>query len=408
MSALPPISQEDANTIVRSLESKRNPVEIGFTIYSISEIDPVGQTYNADIKIFCRWHDRELEGDPDIDSLQKNDTLAVGVKVARLPNGKFPDVVVKPLDAEQAGRLRPVYEFGNAKAVEPVEGEDTFYLSPNDPPGWVRWEKRFNVTLHQMFAMENFPFDVQKLQIILRLPHRRDLGRGFKEYESKGVGKQQEFKDWVKLSEWIRYQPTCECTADSKRRGRFVIEIPIERKPDYYIKNVMCVMAVICFICFFAFAIPSEELGDRLSVVLTMVLTAVAFKLVIGDALPKVAYSTVMDVYLNALFVIMVVVAIENFFVNVLFRAKAVPEDVDEKMLDLGTFAIFSATFILFHIWYMCSYVSKAKKAGRAELDGLIRASEYTQRFKEAQRAQAHAAAEHSVALDVASSKRES
>lgn len=405
MSTLPQISQEDANTMMRSLESKRNPVEVGFTIYSISEIDPVGQTFNADIKIYCRWHDSELEGDPDIDSLQKNGTLAVGAKVDRLPNGKFPDVVVKPLDEEQAGRLRPLYEFGNAKAVEAADGDDIFYLSPNDPPGWVRWEKRFNVTLHQMFAMENFPFDVQKLQIILRLPHRRDLGRGFKEYESKGVGKQQEFKDWVKLSEWIRYQPVCECKSDTKRRGRFVIEIPIERKPDYYVKNVMCVMAVICFICFFAFAIPSEDLGDRLSVVLTMVLTAVAFKLVIGDALPKISYFTVMDIYLNALFIIMVAVAVENFLVSALFRGNYVSENVDDKLLDLSTFAIFTFGFVVFHLWYICCRVSRAKAAGKAQLEGLVRASEHDQRLKEALR-QSQAGGNH-VEVNISSNKTE-
>merc|ERR1712060_679665 len=110
--------------------------------------------------------------------------------------------------------------------------------------------------------------------------------------------------------------------------------IPIERKPDYYIKNVMCVMAVICFICFFAFAIPSEELGDRLNVVLTMVLAAIAFKLVIGDALPKVPYVTVMDVYLNSLFAIMVLVSIENFLESAMLRAKYPLGDLEQNLRD--------------------------------------------------------------------------
>ena len=46
---------------------------------------------------------------------------------------------------------------------------------------------------------------------------------------------------------------------------------------------------VITAICFTIFGIEMTALGDRLGVCLTMLLTAVAFRIVLGDSLPKVS-----------------------------------------------------------------------------------------------------------------------
>merc|ERR1712113_633605 len=159
------------------------------------------------------------------------------------------------------------------------------------------------------------------------------------------------------------------------------IEVPIERKPEYYINNVMGVSASICLCSFSAFAIEIESLGDRLAVVLTMMLTAVAFKMVIADMLPKVAYMTVMDLYLNGLFAFMLLVAIENVLVSTLFRGGYMPEDLDYNLLDLSAFLGFTDSFLLFHLWFAFR-VRRAKNQKKESLKGLVRASEASERFK--------------------------
>ena len=63
-------------------------------------------------------------------------------------------------------------------------------------------------------------------------------------------------------------------------------------------------MACICFFIssfgFSAWAMPSDEVSDRLSVDFTLLLTAVAFKLVATSMLPRVNYFTKLDVYVFA------------------------------------------------------------------------------------------------------------
>ena len=238
----------------------------------------------------------------------------------------------------------------------------------------------------------SFPFDLQKLLIVVRLPHRSDHGRQFRHYESKGVGKQDEIKDWVKLSEWTRYQATCRATVDSKRRAKFVVEIPIERIPEYYVKNVMAVMCAITVLSFSAFGIVSDDLASRLSVVLTLLLTAVAFKIVIADSLPKVGYSTVMDVYVNALFVFMVLVAIQNCFATAIIRGTSF--SFHDNTIDAVSFLTFFVAFALFHVYFLWK-VKQATNKKKEELGGVKRASEAQEDLRKRRREQAEEKEQH-------------
>merc|ERR1712173_375029 len=102
----------------------------------------------------------------------------------------------------------------------------------------------------------------------------------------------------------------------------------------------MGVMVCICLSSFAACGISSRDLADRLGVVFTMMLTAVAFKIVIGEELPKVGYRTVMDFHLDGLFAFMMLITVENFFSSSLFRAGYFPEDFNENYHDFATFSV--------------------------------------------------------------------
>ena len=131
--------------------------------------------------------------------------------------GRFPPFVVKEIDPELVDHSRPKYNFTNAMDVDPVEGTLVVFLSPNDASGWVRSEERWRGTFFQVMQLAAFPFDAQTLQLSLRLPRRIDYGRSFVQFHNS-VGPQVEMKDWVRLAEWRRYEPTAETSTDSKGR----------------------------------------------------------------------------------------------------------------------------------------------------------------------------------------------
>ena len=53
----PPLDAETIKTLHRSVDLQRKPVDVGFTVYSVTNIDPVTQTFDCDFKLYLRWHD---------------------------------------------------------------------------------------------------------------------------------------------------------------------------------------------------------------------------------------------------------------------------------------------------------------------------------------------------------------
>ena len=122
---LRPLNERDAIRLFRSTCSQRSNVHIGFTIYSVSRVAPVEQSFDADIRIYCRWYDKKMAFDPDIVSLRATSRLAVGTLIPRREDGKFPEAVVKVIDPKLVVATRPKYELANAKVVKAVQGTDT-------------------------------------------------------------------------------------------------------------------------------------------------------------------------------------------------------------------------------------------------------------------------------------------
>lgn len=78
---------------------------------------------------------------------------------------------------------------------------------------------------------------------------------------------------------------------------RFVL--CVRRRPGYYIVNVVVPTGLIVLLCACQFQIAAEDVADRMSVSLTLLLTTIAFKLVTSSMMPAVAYLTLLDSYVS-------------------------------------------------------------------------------------------------------------
>ena len=355
----------------------RSPVEIGFTIYSVTNIDPVAQSFKCDLKIFCRWHDGGMEHDCDMVALRETGKLANGVAFERDAHGRFPHYVVKEIDPDLVRLSIPEHQFTNAMDVSAVEGTHTVYLSPNDKPGYVRSERRYHGDFFQFMRLNAFPFDAQTLKVSLRLPKRTDAGRSFIQFHNS-VGPQQEMKDWVRLAEWLRYEPRAQTSIDSKGRAKYIIEIPLVRRYDYYVWSILAVISSISFLAFVSFAINADDLPGRSSLVVTLLLTAVAFKLVISEILPKVSYWTLLDYYINASFLMLLIIALENGAVGIIANRAPQTFVEYELLIEGGTALSVFALWAIFHVWFIGNAIFTRRQETKG-LDGLKLASEAAQ-----------------------------
>ena len=378
---LPPaLDAEVVQTLHRSIDLQRKPVEVGYTVYSVTNIDPVTQTFACDLKVYLRWHDSLFERDPDMVSMKASSCMANGIGgVFERVNGLFPKNVVKEIDPGLAAKLQPHISFANAASVEEVTHDFMVYLSPNDELGWVRAEQHYRGTFHQMMGLHAFPFDLQKLEITLRLSNRMDMGRTFTQYCNSDGKAQVEVKDWVKLSEWERFEPHGTAGTDSKGRAKYTITLPMLRRHRFYVTNVMAIMSAICFLAFTSFALATEQLAERSSIVLTLLLTAVAFKLVISDSIPKVGYFTVMDYYMNGMFVLLFVISIENGIGAAIYQIYPAFADAHAHQIDVATLLSVFGLWSSFHVWFMLT-CRRVQQESHKALNGALRVSDAAQK----------------------------
>ena len=73
-------------------------------------------------------------------------------------------------------------------------------------------------------------------------------------------------------------------------------------------------MSMLSLMTFLQFEIPYDELSDRASITLTLVLTAVAYKLVTASMLPAISYLTLIDEFISLCILQICVVYLESAF----------------------------------------------------------------------------------------------
>lgn len=340
----------------------RPPVIVEFSIYSLGSINSQEQNFYAYMKLMIKWYDPDVEKDPDMVSLRDTGKWANGDGPYKKDSkGKFPSWLRKIVDPSTVQFTKPRITFGNAIEINQI-GEDVYMINPNDKPGYIKWEHEVAGTFAEYMELDDFPWDRQDLHIVLRMPFGRDNYRSFE------AGKKTVIKPWIELAEFEVYQCTTKVTTKD-RKSTFTITVPVTRKSAYYSTNIMWVMSCLVFLNFSVFAIPVTDLADRLSVGLTLLLTAIAFKLVIADDLPRLAYWTKLDYYMNFMFAILFLISVANAVVTSLPKWGATDEVL--PAVDNVFFIIFAVICVIFNIAYL--YVVKVLKGRReASLGGAI------------------------------------
>lgn len=88
--------------------------------------------------------------------------------------------------------------------------------------------------------------------------------------------------------------------------------VVVERRPGYFISNVALPSWIATTLSALSFAVPREDLADRLSITLTMLLTAAAYKIIVSSSLPPIASLTLLDTYVLGCTAFTVLAAVQN------------------------------------------------------------------------------------------------
>eukprot|EP00931_Biecheleriopsis_adriatica_P023811 TRINITY_DN14964_c0_g2_i3.p1 TRINITY_DN14964_c0_g2~~TRINITY_DN14964_c0_g2_i3.p1 ORF type:complete len:452 (-),score=78.47 TRINITY_DN14964_c0_g2_i3:27-1193(-) len=169
-----------------------------------------------------------------------------------------------------------------------------------DEKTYVNAEILILVTISEMFELHKFPNDCQDLtiELLCNNPSTQCLwvsppGGQLVETVSSGM-----YLDDFELLHECPF--TANLFLEHSKQGMhscLQVKVKVVRQCRYYVINVAFVMFLICTFVLCAWAVHPGAIADRWSVDFSLVLTAVAFKLILNDMLPRLSYLTTLDIY---------------------------------------------------------------------------------------------------------------
>lgn len=300
------------------------------TVFSINSIDTANQCFQADIYVEFR-----LRG-----------------------------ICSTAQDATAVEQFLAIADFSASKVelvgVQEEKSMQTYCsISSGINAGWdYMWKCRYKVVLAERMELGNFPFDQQLLNICLTVnkPNGCFTLMENTQYRSKFLEKDFIFDSAFKVVFGSTVVTRVYLSEESEsssgyRYPRINFSILLERKPHYYICNVIFPMAIISFLalCSFSYNSDGTELAtnDRLGITLTMLLTAVAYKFVVASALPILSYNTLLDKYVLACFIFILLVSAENAIYPILAHRLSYSQKF-ERNIGLGLCLMFLSANILY------------------------------------------------------------
>ena len=153
------------------------------------------------------------------------------------------------------------------------------------------------------------------------------------------------------------------------------IRLTVRRIPTYYIVNVAAPMSLLAITSLLMFKLPAPDVNDRMALSLTLLLTAVAYKLVTAGMTPEIGYLTFLDQFvLGCCLLILLTVFIGAFSDDAHY---------DDTVVCYTTIALCVALHVFFggYMWWLW-WKSRAEQRNRqARVDAETHAKSHSRKM---------------------------
>jgi hypothetical protein len=276
-------TQESANNKTISVqiplsEDQKIKVYAVVNITNIQSIDISAETFTCRLRLYLMW---------SIDNSQEGYEHFVPLQKKAQDSGHYYSLQDSEVEEFTSKITIPTIQFLNATEIEVLDDIPSIRIY-GGKKGAILWNCGYIAKFKEYFPLQLFPFDHQELTLELgqedsRTWNKFDLTVCSVQFHSKAL----------ELPEWKMFEPMIKRNPIAHKAT--TVTLQVKRKPTYFVNNIVAIMMMLSLLCLVVFAIPADELNDRVEVILTLFLTAVAFKLVISDSIPKVGYSTLID-----------------------------------------------------------------------------------------------------------------
>ena len=169
--------------------------------------------------------------------------------------------------------------------------EESYFESATHCATLMNWI----LTVKETLELERFPYDRQLIKVTFEVPAVR-LVPYASDAPAPSTFPSSQMSFITDVPNW--FLDDCSLTMngeDSSTETEIFLEARLTREPWYYLWNIVVIIFVLILAAFCVVAVPAEDLADRMSITMTLMLTIVAFKFVIGSCTCRVSINTIIN-----------------------------------------------------------------------------------------------------------------
>lgn len=285
-------------------------VTTDFTLIQIDNIDVESETFAFSGILTMSWFDARQRFDPVAE--QVSEKLYIGAyQFNEVFTGWWPQITL----VNEAGR------FDSDAVVLRVRPDGTLLLT-----------QTVNAIAKASLDLRLAPFDRQHLDAVFQVVDfdtSEVMLRTFPSKYASGetLDAQYHLQEWTVDTVGLVYAPRLIRSIGVERdTSAIVLGVEVTRDPLFYLRLLIFPMAVMVILSWSVFWMDRSSIGDRLNVSFIGILTAVAYQMMLDDALPQISYMTMLNGFLTISFFTMCASVLINLRVSFLDRQGRVVE----------------------------------------------------------------------------------
>ena len=237
-------------------------VSIGLLLVDLSGVDGAKQSFSADVFLLATWHDPALVGGQEARTLDLEDVW-------------HPTLVI----------------FNRRSVDESMPNEVTVR-----PDGTVSLLRRYTGTFSSPMNLREFPRDRQEFFIWVVSPSRVGIEVTLVPDRSIAALRVAD----LSIPDWDVGEPVLDGEAFQLAPGAPIntgvrLRIPASRLRNYYRVQVVIPFVVIVMMAYAVFWIAPAVVPTRVGVVVTTMLTLIAYRFMLANLVPRLSYLTRLD-----------------------------------------------------------------------------------------------------------------
>ena len=267
-------------------------VEVKMVLLDVDEVDNVRQSFTANLVVVARWQDQSLAHEG-------------------------PDSISRPM----ADIWYPSFQILNQQKLVA-----TFPKAVEiSPDGTVTYRQRYWGTFSQPLELDSFPFDKQRLTVILASVGFDMQSVRLVPAATSGISTQLSIPDWD-VTGWDFVSSSLPMEEEGFQVQGMVFSLDVKRDTNYFKWKVILPLVLIVMMSWMVFWIDPSLVASQISVSVTAMLTMIAYRFALAGLIPRLPFLTTLD-----LFVLVSTLAVFISMLEVLFTAHLATHDQLKK-----------------------------------------------------------------------------